>query len=64
MRDDASGAQKRLLLGWLALLAPVPLPFNEVLGWPVLAGSTWWAWRCFLRRAARRPAALAADLGA
>jgi hypothetical protein len=28
--------QKRLLLGWLALLAPVPLPFNEVLGWPAV----------------------------
>ncbi len=28
------GRQKRLLLGWLALLAPIPLPFNEVLGWP------------------------------
>jgi len=29
---------KRLLLGWLALLAPVPLPFNQVLEWPVLFG--------------------------
>lgn len=28
--------QKRLLLGWLALLAPVPLPFNTVLEWPAL----------------------------
>ncbi len=28
--------QKRLLLGWLALLAPVPLPFNEILGWPAV----------------------------
>ena len=28
--------EKRLLLGWLALLAPLPLPFNEVLEWPVL----------------------------
>lgn len=41
--------QKRLLLGWLALLAPVPLPFNEVLGWPAvvlyLAGVAY-----FLRR--------------
>jgi len=31
------GRQKRLLLGWLALLAPIPLPFNEVVGWPVVA---------------------------
>ncbi len=31
------GRQKRLLLGWMALLAPLPLPFNEVLGWPVVA---------------------------
>lgn len=30
------GREKRLLLGWLALLAPLPLPFNEVLEWPVL----------------------------
>ncbi len=29
--------QKRLLLGWLALLAPIPLPFNGVVGWPVVA---------------------------
>lgn len=28
--------EKRLLLGWLALLVPVPLPLNEVLEWPVL----------------------------
>lgn len=28
--------EKRLLLGWLALLMPVPLPLNEVLEWPVL----------------------------
>jgi transglutaminase-like putative cysteine protease len=27
------GRQKRLLLGWLALLAPLPLPFNGVVGW-------------------------------
>ena len=27
------GRQKRLLLGWVALLAPVPLPFNAVVGW-------------------------------
>ena len=29
--------QKRLLLGWLALLAPLPLPFNGVVGWPAVA---------------------------
>ncbi|MCP4662078.1 MAG: DUF3488 domain-containing transglutaminase family protein [bacterium] len=30
------GREKRLLLGWMALLAPIPLPFNTVLEWPVL----------------------------
>lgn len=30
------GKEKRLLLGTLALLAPLPLPLNEVIGWPVL----------------------------
>jgi transglutaminase-like putative cysteine protease len=44
------GRQKRLLLGWLALLAPIPLPFNGVVGWPAvvlyLAGVL-----VFLRRA-------------
>lgn len=29
--------EKRLLLGWLALLAPLPLPFNDVIGWGALA---------------------------
>jgi transglutaminase-like putative cysteine protease len=29
--------EKRLLLGVLAWLAPLPLPFNELLSWPVLA---------------------------
>jgi hypothetical protein len=28
--------QKRLLLGQLALLVPLPLPFNDVIGWPAL----------------------------
>ena len=28
--------QKRFLLGQLALLAPLPLPFNETIGWPSL----------------------------
>ena len=26
----------RRILGWLALLAPIPLPFNQVLEWPLL----------------------------
>lgn len=30
--------QKRLLLGFLALLAPIPLPFNEIVAWPIVAG--------------------------
>lgn len=30
------GREKRLLLGWLALLAPIPLPFNTVMEWPAL----------------------------
>jgi hypothetical protein len=30
------GRQKRLLLGLLALLAPLPLPFNDVIEWPVV----------------------------
>jgi transglutaminase-like putative cysteine protease len=29
--------EKRLLLGLLALVAPLPLPFNEVVSWPGLA---------------------------
>ena len=29
------GRQKRLMLGFLALVAPFPLPFNEALGWGV-----------------------------
>jgi transglutaminase-like putative cysteine protease len=44
------GREKRLLLGLLALLAPIPLPFNEIVEWPVLVaylvGVVW-----FLRRA-------------
>ncbi|RPH57052.1 DUF3488 domain-containing protein, partial [bacterium] len=31
------GRQKRLLLGWLALLAPLPLPLNGVVSWPPVA---------------------------
>src|SRR4051795_3156208 len=46
--------QKRLLLGWTALLAPVPLPFNGVVGWPaVLAFLLGVAF--FLRRASLDP---------
>lgn len=30
------GRQKRLLLGLLAFLAPVPLPFNDIVQWPVV----------------------------
>ncbi len=30
------GRQKRLLIGWLALLAPLPLPLSDVIGWPVV----------------------------
>lgn len=30
------GREKRTLLGWMALLAPIPLPLNDVLEWPVL----------------------------
>ncbi|HBL28591.1 MAG TPA: hypothetical protein DD490_17285, partial [Acidobacteria bacterium] len=48
------GRQKRLLLGWLAFLAPLPLPFNDVVRWPLLAlylaGVLF-----FLRRAAQDP---------
>jgi transglutaminase-like putative cysteine protease len=29
--------QKRFLLGWMALVAPIPLPFNTVLAWPAYA---------------------------
>lgn len=32
----AFGREKRLLLGTVAALAPLPLPFNEALGWPFL----------------------------
>ena len=31
------GREKRLLLGVLAFLTPLPLPFNEVTGWVQLA---------------------------
>ena len=48
------GRDKRLLLGVLALLAPLPLPFNEVLSWPILAVYLA-AVGAFLRRAWRDP---------
>jgi len=48
------GRQKRLLLGWLALLAPIPLPFNDVVGWfPVALYSIGVLF--FLRRASLDP---------
>lgn len=42
--------EKRWLLGWLALLAPLPLPFNDLLEWPV-AAAYWVVILYFLRRA-------------
>jgi hypothetical protein len=48
------GRQKRLLIGWLALLAPLPLPFSDVIGWPVLGGYVLGV-ALFLRRARRDP---------
>ncbi len=45
------GREKRLLLGALAVLAPLPLPFNEVVGWPALL-VFWLAAGLFIRRAA------------
>ncbi len=47
----AYGRPKRLLLGGLAFLAPLPLPFNELLEWPLLAIYVT-ALVVFLRRAA------------
>lgn len=44
------GRHKRLLLGALALLAPLPLPLNDVVGWPAVFGF-WLAVGLFLRRA-------------
>lgn len=45
---------KRIALGWLALVAPLPLPFNEVLEWPVFIAYAALI-VLFLRRAARDP---------
>ncbi|MEM7048839.1 MAG: DUF3488 and transglutaminase-like domain-containing protein [Acidobacteriota bacterium] len=44
--------QKRLMLGMLALLAPLPLPLNAVLPWPVLL-LFWLGVAFFMRRAAQ-----------
>ena len=49
------GREKRLLLGLLALLGALPLPFNEVLEWPVLLAFAALV-GLFLRRAWRDPA--------
>ncbi|HEY8020626.1 MAG TPA: DUF3488 and transglutaminase-like domain-containing protein, partial [Thermoanaerobaculia bacterium] len=48
------GRQKRLLLGWLALAAPLPLPFNDVVEWPVVAAYLIGV-LFFLRRARQDP---------
>ncbi|HEX6198629.1 MAG TPA: DUF3488 and transglutaminase-like domain-containing protein, partial [Thermoanaerobaculia bacterium] len=46
--------EKRILLGWLAALAPVPLPFNEILTWPYLLAYEGVV-AAFLWRASRDP---------
>ncbi len=46
------GREKRLLLGWLAVLTPLPLPFNQVTGWPQV-GLFWLATALYLWRAGR-----------
>ena len=52
----AFAREKRLLLGFAALLAPLPLPFNEVVGWPYVggfaAGIGVYLWRAYRRRPA------------
>ncbi len=50
------GREKRLLLGALALAAPIPLPFNQVLEWPALFLYSL-AVILFLQRADRDPGA-------
>ena len=45
------GREKRLLLGWLAALAPLPLPFSDVLEWSFTL-AYWLAVAVFLYRAA------------
>ncbi len=46
------GREKRLLLGWLAALAPLPLPFNDVLEWSFVL-AYWLAVAVFLFRASQ-----------
>jgi len=52
VRSEASGGKR--LVGWLALLAPVPLPFNDTLEWPLLgiygALLGWWLLRVYQDR--------------
>ena len=50
----AFGRQKRLLVGALALVAPLPLPWNALLEWPFLVAYTV-AVLLFLRRAQADP---------
>lgn len=45
--------QKRLLLGWMAMLVPAPLPFSEVVSWPVMV-LYWVVISLFLRRVEQR----------
>ncbi len=45
---------KRMALGWLALTAPLPLPWNDVLEWPVFIAYAALV-ILFMRRAARDP---------
>ena len=44
--------EKRTLLGGLAILVPLPLPFNDVVSWPVLL-LYWAVVGSYLRRSAR-----------
>src|SRR6185369_14560105 len=48
------GRQKRMLLGLLAFLAPLPLPFNDVVVWPILLAYLIGV-GLFLRRASNDP---------
>lgn len=53
-KEMTFGRQKRLLVGWMALLAPIPLPFNDVVSWPVV-GAYLIGVAFFLRRASLDP---------
>ena len=53
-KEMTFGRQKRLLVGWMALLAPLPLPFNDVVSWPVVAAYSLGI-ALFLRRASLDP---------